>query len=54
MRFATSQIKAAIVELISKFNVKVNPKTRKDNLYDPTLFLANLNGGIWLEMEVRQ
>ncbi|XP_016940521.3 probable cytochrome P450 28a5 [Drosophila suzukii] len=54
MRFATSQIKAAIVELISKFNVKVNPKTRKDNLYDPTLFLANLNGGIWLDMEVRQ
>ncbi|XP_016999628.2 probable cytochrome P450 28a5 [Drosophila takahashii] len=54
MRFATSQVKAAIVELISKFNVRVNPKTRKDNLYDPTLFLANLNGGIWLDMEARQ
>ncbi|XP_016986200.1 probable cytochrome P450 28a5 [Drosophila rhopaloa] len=54
MRFATSQVKASIVELITKFNIKVNPKTRKDNLYNPTLFVPNLNGGIWLDMEVRQ
>lgn len=54
MRFATSQIKAAIVELISKFNVKVNPKSRKDNLYDPTHFLPELKGGIWLDIELRQ
>ncbi|XP_017125590.1 probable cytochrome P450 28a5 [Drosophila elegans] len=54
MRFATTQVKASIVELISKFNIKVNPKTRKDNLYNPTMFLPNLNGGIWLDMEDRQ
>ncbi|KAH8285240.1 hypothetical protein KR054_006606 [Drosophila jambulina] len=54
MRFATAQVKAAIVELISKFNVKVNPKTRKDNLFDPALILAHLSGGVWLDMEARQ
>ncbi|KAH8270789.1 hypothetical protein KR018_002533 [Drosophila ironensis] len=51
MRFATTQIKAAIVELITKFNVKVNPKTRKDILFDPTFFQATLEGGIWLDMQ---
>ncbi|KAH8401409.1 hypothetical protein KR009_005314 [Drosophila setifemur] len=54
MRFATTQIKAAIVEFISKFNVKVNPKTRKDNLFDPILFIASLEGGIWLDVEAIQ
>ncbi|XP_044315498.1 probable cytochrome P450 28a5 [Drosophila rhopaloa] len=51
MRFATSQIKAAIVELISKFNVKINAKTRKDNQYDPAQIITGLNGGIWLDLE---
>ncbi|XP_016925716.4 probable cytochrome P450 28a5 [Drosophila suzukii] len=51
MRFATAQIKAAIVELISKFNVKINPKTRQDNQFDPIQFLITLQGGIWLDFE---
>jgi len=51
MRFATAQIKAAIVELISKFNVKINPKTRLDNHFDPIQFLITLQGGIWLDFE---
>ncbi|XP_017068045.2 LOW QUALITY PROTEIN: probable cytochrome P450 28a5 [Drosophila eugracilis] len=51
MRFATTQIKAAAVELISKFNVKINPKTRKDNDYDPGLIITSLRGGIWLDLE---
>ncbi|KAH8269317.1 hypothetical protein KR018_003246, partial [Drosophila ironensis] len=54
MRFATAQIKAAIVELITKFNVRVNPKTRKDNEFDPSAILTSLRGGIWLDMELRQ
>ncbi|XP_016961702.1 probable cytochrome P450 28a5 [Drosophila biarmipes] len=51
MRFATAQIKAAIVELISKFNVKINPKTRQDNQFDPVQFFITLHGGIWLDLE---
>ncbi|XP_017132266.1 probable cytochrome P450 28a5 [Drosophila elegans] len=51
MRFATVQIKAAIVELISKFNVKINAKTRKDNKYDPVQIITSLHGGIWLDLE---
>ncbi|XP_026847098.1 probable cytochrome P450 28a5 [Drosophila persimilis] len=51
MRFALAQIKAAAVELITKYNVKVNPKTRKDNLYDPMSFITSLQGGIWLDLE---
>lgn len=54
MRFATAQVKAAIVELISKFNVRINAKTRKDNELEPTGFLASLRGGIWLDFESRQ
>ncbi|XP_043653301.1 probable cytochrome P450 28a5 [Drosophila teissieri] len=51
MRFATVQIKAALVELISKFNVKINAKTRKDNDYDPGQIITGLRGGIWLDLE---
>jgi len=51
MRFATAQIKAAIVELVSKFNVKINAKTRKDNEFDPVQFISGLQGGIWLDLE---
>ncbi|XP_017056731.1 probable cytochrome P450 28a5 [Drosophila ficusphila] len=51
MRFATAQIKAALVELISKFNVKINAKTRKDNEFDPINIVTGLRGGIWLDFE---
>ncbi|KAH8265555.1 hypothetical protein KR038_010484 [Drosophila bunnanda] len=51
MRFATAQIKSAIVELITKFNVKVNPKTRTDNEFDPTGIITNIRGGIWLDLQ---
>ncbi|KAH8401603.1 hypothetical protein KR009_006773 [Drosophila setifemur] len=54
MRFATAQIKAAVVELISKFNVRVNPKTRKDNDFDPATIVTGLRGDIWLNFEPRQ
>ncbi|KAM8717486.1 hypothetical protein ACLKA7_004217 [Drosophila subpalustris] len=54
MRFAVAQIKAALVEVLTKFDVHVNPKTRKDNLYEPTAFLSALQGGIWLDFKARQ
>ncbi|XP_064554075.1 probable cytochrome P450 28a5 [Drosophila montana] len=54
MRFAMTQIKGAIVEVLTKFNVRVNPKTRTDNLYEPTAFVTTLKGGIWLDFEPRQ
>ncbi|ALC48654.1 Cyp28a5, partial [Drosophila busckii] len=51
MRFALAQIKAAVVEVLTKFQVRPNPKTRKDNLYEPTGIITSLEGGIWLDFE---
>ncbi|KAH8376994.1 hypothetical protein KR093_002594 [Drosophila rubida] len=51
MRFAMTQIKAAVVEVITKFEVRVNPKTRKDNVFEPSSFLASLQGGIFLDFK---
>ncbi|XP_017130362.2 uncharacterized protein LOC108148033 [Drosophila elegans] len=54
MRFALTQLKAAMVEIIRNFDVKVNPKTRKDNRFDDTFFMAALKGGIWLDFVERK
>lgn len=54
MRFAMAQMKAAAVEIITKFNIRVNPKTRTDNLLDPLMFISSLKGGIHLDFEPRQ
>ncbi|XP_062121582.1 probable cytochrome P450 28a5 [Drosophila sulfurigaster albostrigata] len=54
MRFALAQIKAATVELLTKFDVHVNPKTRKDNSFEPTSLITTLEGGIWLDFKQRQ
>ncbi|XP_060662992.1 probable cytochrome P450 28a5 [Drosophila nasuta] len=54
MRFGLAQIKAAVVELITKFDVRVNPKTRKDNMFEPSSFLTSLEGGIYLDFKARQ
>lgn len=51
MRFALTQLKAAIVEIMRNFEVHVNPKTRSDNTFDPKYFLARLEGGIWLDFK---
>ncbi|XP_030387575.1 probable cytochrome P450 28d1 [Scaptodrosophila lebanonensis] len=53
MRFALTQTKAALVEVVRHFNIKVNPRTRKDNRLDDTFFMATLKGGIWLDFEQR-
>jgi len=49
MRFALTQLKAALVEIVRSFDIKVNPKTRKDNQFDDTYFMAALKGGVWLD-----
>lgn len=54
MRFAMTQLKAALVEVVRNFNIKPNPKTRKDNVLDETFFMATLKGGIWLDFEARK
>ncbi|KAH8358473.1 hypothetical protein KR093_000447 [Drosophila rubida] len=53
MRFALTQIKAAMVEVLTNFEVKVNPKTRKDNLFHPFGVVTKLEGNIWLDFEER-
>ncbi|KAH8415075.1 hypothetical protein KR215_002227 [Drosophila sulfurigaster] len=54
MRFAMAQIKAALVEVLTNFDVCVNPKTRKDNLLDQANLITSLKGGIWLDIKARQ
>ncbi|XP_037707984.1 probable cytochrome P450 28d1 [Drosophila subpulchrella] len=49
MRFALTQLKAALVEIVRNFDIKINPKTRKDNQFDDTYFMAALKGGVWLD-----
>ncbi|XP_065365375.1 cytochrome P450 3A24-like [Calliphora vicina] len=51
MRFALTQIKGALVEILRNYRIRVNPKTRKDNKLDPTYFALRLDGGIWLDFE---
>jgi len=53
MRFALTQSKAAMVAIVRKFNIHVNPRTRTDNEIDPKHFLTRLLGGIWLDFEER-
>lgn len=49
-----AQMKAAAVEIITKFNIRVNPKTRTDNLLEQFLFIANLRDGVHLDFELHQ
>ncbi|XP_005184312.1 probable cytochrome P450 28a5 [Musca domestica] len=51
MRFALTQIKGALVEIVRNFEIRVNSKTRTDNRFDPTYSLMRLDGGIWLEFD---
>ncbi|KAH8341314.1 hypothetical protein KR059_002579 [Drosophila kikkawai] len=54
MRFALTQIKTALVEIVRHFEIKVNPKTRSDDQIDNTFFMATLKGGIWLDFKERR
>ncbi|XP_055612267.1 probable cytochrome P450 28a5 [Uranotaenia lowii] len=49
MRFAKMQVKRGIYEVIKKFEVTVNPKTKDPLPLDPKEFLTMALGGIWLD-----
>ena len=49
MRFATIQLKAAIIEIIRNFEISVNSKTEQPTVFDPKNFLLMPKGGIWLD-----
>ncbi|XP_055845079.1 probable cytochrome P450 28d1 [Episyrphus balteatus] len=53
MKFALIQTKAAIAEIVRNFNIKLNPRTNKDNTLDPVHFMGELDGGVWLDFEER-
>ena len=51
MRFALAQIKRGIVEVIRKYEVHVNKKTKEPLTVDPYQFLISPVGGMWLDFE---
>lgn len=51
MRFALAQMKTGLVNIVRRFRINVNPKTRADNKFDTNYMLTRLDGGIWLEFE---
>ncbi|XP_075154538.1 putative cytochrome P450 28a5 [Haematobia irritans] len=51
MRFALTQIKGALVNILRNYRVRINPRTRSDWKIDPTYLLMQLDGGIWLEFD---
>ncbi|XP_055845082.1 probable cytochrome P450 28d1 [Episyrphus balteatus] len=54
MKFALIQTKAAIAEIVRNFNIKLNPRTNKDNKLKANAFLGELDGGVWLDFEERK
>ena len=51
MKFALTQAKAAIVEVIKHFELTVNERTRKDNYQSADSFMSGLDGGIYLNIK---
>jgi cytochrome P450 family 28 len=51
MRFALMQSKAAVIEIIKKFELSVNIKTQRPLVIDPKQFLNVVEGGLWLDMK---
>ena len=51
MRFALTQMKACLVEILRNYKIHVNPKTRSDDKLDPTYFMARLDGDILIDFE---
>ncbi|GAB0089201.1 Cytochrome P450 [Sergentomyia squamirostris] len=49
MRFAQTQLKAAVISIIRNFEVTVDPKTPKNFVYDPNEMFFYILGGIWLQ-----
>ncbi|XP_023294723.2 probable cytochrome P450 28d1 isoform X1 [Lucilia cuprina] len=51
MKFALTQAKAAIVEVIKHFELTVNERTRQDNYQSADSFMSGLDGGIYLDVK---
>ncbi|XP_062565064.1 probable cytochrome P450 28a5 [Armigeres subalbatus] len=51
MRFARMQVKRCLYELVTNFEITVNPKTKEPLQLDPKQFLTAPLGGIWLDFE---
>ncbi|XP_053691413.1 probable cytochrome P450 28d1 [Sabethes cyaneus] len=51
MRFALTQAKRGILEIIDKFDITVNPKTRVPLKFEPKMLMQYPIGGIWLDLE---
>lgn len=53
-RFGLMQIKAAVVNLVLDFEMKVNKKTKIPLEIDPTSLINQPKGGIWLNFYKRR
>lgn len=51
MRFATMQVKAGVIEVISKFKVTVNAKTVFPFEYDASALFLEPKSGIYLDFK---
>lgn len=51
MRFAMTQMKAALVDIVKTFEVTVNEKTQVPLMVDPKEFLNVPQGGVWVDFK---
>uniref|UniRef100_A0A1B0CEM5 Cytochrome n=1 Tax=Lutzomyia longipalpis TaxID=7200 RepID=A0A1B0CEM5_LUTLO len=51
MRFAQTQVKAALVSLVNNFELSVNAKTQEPIILDPKQFFVHALGGLWLDFK---
>ena len=51
MRFALTQSKAAIVEILRNFEVTANKKTQEPLILDAKEFLNVKAGGLWIDFK---
>ncbi|XP_053952393.1 probable cytochrome P450 28c1 [Anastrepha ludens] len=51
--FATVQTKVAIASIVYNFKISLNTKTKPFIKLDPKVFLANQDGGVWLDLQCR-
>ena len=51
MRFGLAQVKRGIVEIVRKYEISVNEKTKEPLMIDPNVFLISPVGGMWLDFK---
>lgn len=52
MKFGLMQSKAAIVEIVRNFDIKVNEKTKDPFVLDPNKFILTPVDSVWFNFEV--